>query len=95
MVLLAETEDDLQCMLDIVNLWCTKWRLTINREKTQVGHFRKKGMQKSAHNFCFGYNPHYSTLGSINNMDDHMTFKYSMRSLANYASSLGVSVKQN
>ena len=41
-VLLAENEVDLQKMLDVLHAWCCKMRLGINREKTQVIHFRKK-----------------------------------------------------
>ena len=31
-------------MLNIMSSWCTKWRLTINSEKTQV-HFKKKKLK--------------------------------------------------
>ena len=41
-VLLAETEINLQKMLNILSLWCSKWRLTINDDKTQIIHFRKQ-----------------------------------------------------
>uniref|UniRef100_A0A3B3C8D8 Uncharacterized protein n=1 Tax=Oryzias melastigma TaxID=30732 RepID=A0A3B3C8D8_ORYME len=34
-------ETKLQKMLDIMNSWCTKWRLSINGDKTQIVHFRK------------------------------------------------------
>ena len=33
LVLLAETKDDLQCMLDTVFLWCRKWHMKINPPK--------------------------------------------------------------
>lgn len=32
-VLIAENEVNLQNMLNIMSLWCSKWRLTINSEK--------------------------------------------------------------
>jgi len=31
---------DLQEMLDILNVWCQKWKLQVNYQKTQVVHFR-------------------------------------------------------
>ena len=37
-VLLAESESDLQIMLDVLSNWCKKWRLDINDTKTQVIH---------------------------------------------------------
>ena len=41
-VLLAESEVDLQALLNIVNVWCSKWRLEVNLLKTNVMHVRKK-----------------------------------------------------
>ncbi len=38
-VLLAESESDLQSLLNIVYSWCSKWRLKINKDKTQIMHF--------------------------------------------------------
>ena len=32
--LLAESETDLQALLNIVNVWCSKWRLEVNLLKT-------------------------------------------------------------
>ena len=40
--ILAENEENLQIMLNQPNEWCEKWQLTINNEKSQVVHFRKK-----------------------------------------------------
>ncbi len=37
---LAETESDLQKMMDKLNSWCEKWKMVINEKKTQVVHFR-------------------------------------------------------
>ena len=38
--LIAETEQDLQAMLNTLDSWCTKWKLQVNAKKTQVVHFR-------------------------------------------------------
>ncbi len=45
-VILAETEEELQKLLKFVENWCMKWRLRINKDKTKVIHFRKKELQK-------------------------------------------------
>ena len=41
MVLLAENERNLQIMINKLNEFCTKWRLTINIDKTYKMHFRR------------------------------------------------------
>ena len=53
-VLLAETEADLQIMLDVLYKWCIKWRLEINDTKTQVIHFRNPSKQRSNVQFYCG-----------------------------------------
>ena len=40
LALIAETENDLQDMLNTVSDWCLKWRLKANPTKSQVVHFR-------------------------------------------------------
>lgn len=39
-VLVAPSETSLQRMLTVLSDWCKKWRLTVNRDKTKVIHFR-------------------------------------------------------
>ncbi len=39
MYLIVETAQDIQEMLDILNVWCKKWKLQVNSQKTQVVHF--------------------------------------------------------
>ena len=50
-VLLAESEGDLQFLLIIVETWCTKWRLEVNITKTNILHVRSK--RTSQANFLF------------------------------------------
>ena len=40
-ILIAETEDDLQKMLDTLSNWSILWRMEVNTEKTNVMHCRK------------------------------------------------------
>ena len=41
-VLLSDTADNLQKLLNYVYEWCRKWQLSINPVKTEVTHFHKK-----------------------------------------------------
>ena len=50
-VLISDTENGLQSMLEKLNSWCQKWRLTVNEKKTKVMHFRSKTKTRS--NFVF------------------------------------------
>ena len=83
-VLLAECEIDLQIMLDIVTDWCSKWRLNVNKDKTQIVHFRKPSVKRSSFNFKLGstdlhYTQNYKYLGLT--LDEHLTFKEGIRVL--------------
>ena len=57
LVLLSETEEDLQCMLNILDKWCRKWRMVINMEKTQIIHFRYKQKPQTSFIFYLGSQP--------------------------------------
>ena len=50
-ILLAEKELDLQKLLDAVQTWSSKWGISINTQKSNVIHFRKKGKQFSRTDF--------------------------------------------
>ena len=50
-VLLSDSEINLQSMLDKLNHWCNKWRLTVNECKTKILHFRSQNKNRS--NFVF------------------------------------------
>ena len=52
-ILLAEKELDLQKLLDVVQTWCSKWAISINTQKSNVIHFRKKGKQFPRTDFNF------------------------------------------
>ena len=53
-VLLAESENDIQQMLHVVYTWCKKWRMEVNLSKTNILHIRKKNQQRSHFNFKLG-----------------------------------------
>ena len=41
-VLLTENAEDMQRMLNVLHVWCGKWRLVVNESKTKVVHFRNR-----------------------------------------------------
>ena len=53
-VLMANTARDLQCMLDCLNTWCSRWGLTVNPKKTKVMHFKPKGRNRTNFQFACG-----------------------------------------
>ena len=89
LVLIAESEGDLQVLLDVVNKWCAKWRLEVNLSKTKVMHVRKANCKRSEFKFKFegkqvDYAEKYKYLGiSIN---EHLKFEQSVQDLCDSAS---------
>ena len=52
--LVAETVNDLQLLMNQLYSWCIKWRMKINKDKTNVVHFRPKNQKAAEHTFKFG-----------------------------------------
>ncbi len=52
-VLLVENEADLQCMIEKLHEWRKKWRMKVNKSKTNIFHFRNKGTHMYCTNVCF------------------------------------------
>ena len=50
-VVLAENENDLHALLDIIIVWCKDDRLSLNAEKSKVVHFRNPSMPKTRTKF--------------------------------------------
>ena len=87
-VLIAPDEKSLQKMINHINTWCTKWRMSINTDKTQIMHFRRPKSNVTIEKFHFGdaildIVPTYKYLGVV--FDEHMTFEYNAATLANSA----------
>jgi hypothetical protein len=53
LVMLAETEQDMQNMLNILNTWCKKWMMRANVSKTKIVHFRNQNDPQSQFNYMF------------------------------------------
>ena len=84
-VIIAPDEEKLQRQLNFVYQWCQKWRLLINKSKSQVIHFRKKGKSKSETEFVFGDEPlkivtKYKYLGVI--LDEFLDYRVTAEVLA-------------
>ena len=43
MVILGKDKDDLQTSLDLLEMYCHKWGLQVNTDKTKIEVFRKRG----------------------------------------------------
>ena len=85
MVLVADNENDLQILLDILHEWCAKWRLSLNKDKTEVVHFRPSRSQKSNTTFRYGQCElktvsKYKYLGVI--LDEFLNFELCTKALA-------------
>jgi len=76
--LMAETEEDLQCMLDALHSWCECWLLRINISKTNIVHFRQKSQPRTSFEFKCGLSkievvPSYKYLGIW--LDEHLDYQ--------------------
>ena len=88
-VILAESEDDLQSLIDIVNQWCSKWRLSVNLLKTNIMHVRNRRKAISNYNFILGgnqikYCSKYKYLGVT--IFEHLIFEQTANELHDPAS---------
>ena len=48
-MIISETPEGLQNLLDIITQWCNKWRVTVNIDKTKVLHFRNLPKKSCEH----------------------------------------------
>ena len=83
-VIIAESEQIMQELLDKVATWCTKWQLTINQSKTKIMHFRKTRTKQSTYKFRIGsteidYTKKYKYLSIT--FDENLTFKTAVTEL--------------
>ena len=54
LVILSETEDDLQAILDTLNIWCNTNCLFVNPEKSKIIHFRPRSRSQTDKVFRIG-----------------------------------------
>ncbi len=53
LVLVSDSENDLQRLINVVHKWCLKWRLEVNLSKTKVVHYR--GPRRAQTKFSFSW----------------------------------------
>ena len=88
-VLISDTENNLQCLLNSLDKWCKRWQLLINTDKSNVVHFRPKSAPRSAFQFKLNgtmdlhYVSQYKYLGVV--MDEFFKCKDMVEVLANSA----------
>ena len=66
-VLIAPDENKLQVMLNFISDWCSKWRVVVNTEKTQVVHYRPTRKTPTLFEFIFG-KTHYCAYPSTSTL---------------------------
>ncbi|XP_053393694.1 uncharacterized protein LOC128555443 [Mercenaria mercenaria] len=54
LVLIAESEEELQGLMDVLSGWCSRNRMSVNMDKTKVMHFRNNSVSRS--DFVFKLN---------------------------------------
>ncbi len=88
LVIISESELDLQRLINIVRSWCNKWRLAVNIDKTKVVHYRKKNTPCTDYMFKWGDNQigqvnDYKYLGVI--IDEYLDFDLHCDAISNSA----------
>ena len=54
MVFIAESEENLQRLLQAIYDWCNKWCLKVNESKSQIFYFRTSRQNCTNFNFMYG-----------------------------------------
>ena len=99
LVVFADSEAKLQCLLDTVYNWCKKWRMKINESKSKIIHFRNVG--KRATDFTFKNGPNiietvssYKYLGLI--LDEFLLYYMAVETLCSSAGrALGAGISKS
>lgn len=87
--LVAPNVESLQIMMSAMNKWCNKWRLSINKDKTKVVHFRPASVDRCDTDFTCGnlaieITDKYKYLGLW--FQEHLDMKFATSELAKSAS---------
>ena len=81
---MAKNENDLQTLINCVENWCNKWRMSVNHLKSKIVHFRKVRVSITDFSFTFQNKTvdivqKYKYLGLI--LEEHLDFKASINEL--------------
>ncbi len=97
-VLLAESEKDLNLLLDCLNMWCQRNSMNINKDKSKVVHFRSASTNRTNSTFRCGDTvleivDCYNYLGIL--LTEHLDYNRMARAAASSASrSLGLLISK-
>ncbi len=88
LAIMADSEDNLQYMLNILESWCKKWRMRVNIKKTKIVHFKTSTQARTGYPFMFNNSAvecidRYKYLGIV--VDEHLDFNTTASILANSA----------
>jgi hypothetical protein len=88
-VLLADNENDLQCMLDVLYNWCQDNDMFLNLCKSNIVHFRVPSQQLTVYDFKYGNCKinvvnSYTYLGVL--LTEHLDYKQTAKVVAQSAS---------
>lgn len=88
LILMSESKEGLQSCLNNLNVYCSKWNLKVNIDKTQIMVFNKSGRLLLKNKFYFGSNElkltqEYKYLGIL--MKPSGVFSHSVKQLSNKA----------
>ncbi len=89
LAIMAESEEDLQTLLNILEKWCKQWHMRVNIKKTKIILFRTKTQPRTDFNFMFNNEivecvDKYKYLGII--LDQYLDFNITATVLASSAS---------
>lgn len=87
-VLIAENEEDLQFMLDILHNWCDRNNMIVNPMKSNIVHFRPSSVPRTANSFTCGIHnlkvvANYTYLGLL--LTEFLDFNLMAKSVAQSA----------
>ena len=88
-VLMAENEQDLQQMLNMLHEWCKLWKMSVNLGKTNIVHFRPRNVQLTDVKFIYDGEevakvPQYKYLGLV--LTESLDYNVTAKMVANAAS---------
>ena len=86
--LITDSEEKLQQMLNCLQLWCSKWRMSLNMGKTKIVHYRPTNMARSDFQFKVGdtdvgYVSKYKYLGLW--LEEHLNMSETVKALSSSA----------
>ena len=89
LVLLAESETDLQILIDLLHEWCIDKKMKINLDKTKIVHFRNTAPPKSNVGLVFGNETieitnQWTYLGIL--LSEHLNYNLKAKQVAKSAS---------